>query len=93
MNNEIIIGSKPFLKYIKSIEILFKRNEIITLKARGMNIKTAVDLAEAAKNRFLEELNISIKNIKTSTSTFKDQNDVNRFVSSIEIELSKSQGL
>ena len=87
-NNELKIGNKPFMSYIRSIELLLRKRRMkkIILKARGKNIKTAVDLAEASKNKFLDDLNIILGEIKTSTSTFEN-NGKTLSVSCIEIEI------
>lgn len=87
-SNELKIGNKPFFQYMRSIELLLRKQgkKKIILRARGLNIKTAVDLAEASKNKFLDELNISIGKIKTSTVTFEDKGR-ELAVSCIDIEI------
>ena len=87
-NNVVLVGKKGFMSYMRSIELLLRKKNLkkILLKARGNNIKTAVDLAEASKNKFLDDLNISIGNIKISTSTFED-NGKELSVSCIDIEI------
>jgi len=87
--NEIYVGSKPFMKYVRSAEILLrtKRFNLIIIRARGMNISKAVDLAESVKNKFCNDLNLSISSIKTHTEQYmKDNRDFS--VSSIELTLS-----
>jgi archaea-specific DNA-binding protein len=88
--NIIKIGNKNFIQYIRSIELLMKKKnkKKIVLKARGKNIGKAVDLAEASKNKFLKEMNISIENIKTATESFEKDGE-ERFVSCISIDLVK----
>jgi DNA-binding protein len=87
--NEIIIGSKPFMNYIRSAEILLRNKnlKLISVRARGINISKAVDLIEAIKNKFCVDLNL-ISSITTSTERFM-RNDREAFVSIIEITLKR----
>lgn len=86
--NIVLIGSKDFMSYLRSVEFFLrkKRERSVILRARGQNIKKAVDLAEASKNKFMEDLNISVRDIKIYTSKFKDKN-FERSVSCIDIEI------
>ena len=88
-DNVILIGKKGFMPYMRSIELLIrkKKQKKIILKARGKNITKCVDLAEAAKNKFLDDIDISTGEVKISTSKFNDDQGVERFVSCIDIEL------
>lgn len=90
--NVILVGNKDFLTYMRSLELLFrkKNKKEVVLIARGQNIKKAVDLAEASKNKFLEDLKLSIKDVKISTTNFKDKEDIMRSVSCIEITLNSN---
>ena len=87
-NDFVLVGSKDFISYIRSIELLMKRRnkKKITLKARGQNMGKAVDLAEASKNKFLSDLGISIENIQTATEKF-EKDGSERSVSCISIDL------
>lgn len=89
-NDFVLVGSKEFIQYIKSIEHLMKKKgkKKITLKARGKNMGKAVDLAEASKNKFLADMKLSIGNIKTDTEKFEKDGE-ERSVSCISIELSR----
>ena len=88
-DNVIKIGNKDFILYMRSIELCIRKQkkEKVILKARGLNIKKAVDLAEASKNKFLTDMNIKIEDIKISTSSFKDKENIERNVSCIDITL------
>lgn len=87
-NDFVLVGNKGFIAYIKSIELLMKRRnkKKIVLKARGRNIGKAIDLAEASKNKFLKDLNISIENIQTTTETYEKEGQ-EYSVSCISIDL------
>ena len=88
--NQIFIGNKKFIQYIRSIDFLFKNKRLknVILKARGKNILMAINLAEASKNGFLRDLKIEIEGIKLDSESFKKE-DKEYSVSSIEIELIK----
>ena len=88
-NNVVLVGKKGFMSYMRSIELLMRkqRKKKIILKARGLNIKTAVDLVEASKNKFLDDLNISTGKIRISTIKFRDRDNLEKSVSCIEIEM------
>ena len=76
------------MSYIRSIELLMKKRnkKKIVLKARGKNIGKAIDLAEASKNRFLEDLKLSVENIQTTTEKY-EKDGQERSVSCISIDL------
>jgi len=70
-DNIIKIGSKPFIKYIDTIDFLIKKKNAkkILITARGKRIKDAVDLLEITKSKNYE---IKTSKIKTTTHTFED---------------------
>ena len=87
--NQIFVGNKPFMKYVRSAEILLRNKNlhIISIRGRGMNISKAVDLAEAVKNKFCTDLNLTMA-ISTSTEKFlKEDREVS--VSVIELNLKR----
>ena len=87
-NDFVLVGSKEFISYIRSIELLMKRRnkKKIVLKARGKNMGKAIDLAEASKNKFLKDLNLSIENTQTNTEKY-EKDGQERSVSCISIDL------
>lgn len=60
----------------------------VGVKARGKFISRAVDIAEVASKRFLEN-KIEIKNIKVDSEEFENKEGKNVRVSTIEITLGK----
>jgi len=85
--NQIFVGNKPFMKYVRSCEILLRNKnlKLISIRGRGMNISKAVDLAEAIKNKFCSDLKLSME-ISTSTEKYtKDDKDFS--ISVIELNL------
>ena len=85
--NQIFIGQKPFMKYVRAVEMIVREKGMksIVIKARGQNISRAVDLAESVKNKFLKDLK-PVLNISSHTEQFnKDGRDLS--ISVIEIIL------
>ena len=88
-DNVILIGSKPFGRYLTSAIMSFTKDgkDKVIIKARGHNITKAVDIAETAKRKLTEE------NLKTEViigneeKEGKENRPIN--VSTIEITLSK----
>lgn len=80
------MGKKPVSKYViaatRQISIGARK---IVLKARGSSIPKAVDVAEALRRRFADQL--SLESIKTYTETLETENGTRR-VSVIEIVFS-----
>lgn len=87
--NQIFVGNKPFMRYVRSCEILLRNKNLrlISIRGRGMNISKAVDLAEAVKNKFCADLKL-IMDISTSTEKFlREDREVS--VSIIELNLKR----
>jgi len=90
-DNVVFIGNKPFMNYVTSVVIQFttkNQNEVI-IKARGKFINRAVDVAEVARKRFLQDKNIEVKNIKINSEKFENTEGKKVNVSTIEISLIK----
>ncbi|MDO8517590.1 MAG: DNA-binding protein Alba [archaeon] len=89
--NIIFIGNKPFMNYVTGTVIQFtaKNKKEVVIKARGKFITRAVDVAEVARKRFLEDQKIEIKSIKIDSEEFQNQEGKKVNVSTIEITLVK----
>jgi len=88
-DNTVFVGNKPVMNYVLAVVTQFNNGaEEVAIKARGKAISRAVDTAEIALNRFLE--NVSKKEIFTSTEMI-DTDTGKTNVSSIEIVLSQSK--
>ena len=81
--NVILVGSKPFLAYLKSVNTLFRGKKLkeIEIIARGKNIQKAVDLAESSRNKFCHDLNINCSNVEIGTEKFISKEDKNKEIS------------
>lgn len=73
--NCILVGSKPFMAYMKSVNTLFRGKNLkeIEIRARGNNIKKAVDIAESSRKKFCHDLNLKVENIEIDTDTFTSE--------------------
>ena len=90
-DNNIFIGPKPFMNYVTGVVMQFttKGASEVIVKARGKFISRAVDVAEVAAKRFLENT-VGIKDIKIDSEEFTNTEGRNVRVSSIEITLGKT---
>jgi len=84
-DNTVFVGNKPVMNYVLAVVTQFNNGaQEVAIKARGKAISRAVDTAEIALNRFLE--NVDKKEIITSTEVI-DTDSGKTNVSSIEIIL------
>jgi len=91
--NVILVGSKPFMAYMKSVNTLFRGKNLkeIEIRARGNNVKKAIDIAESSKRKFCHDLNISTANVEIGTEQFIAKEDNKQIsVSTIAIFLKKT---
>ncbi len=88
-DNTVFVGNKPVMNYVLAVVTQFNNGaEEVAIKARGKAISRAVDTAEIALNRFLE--NVNKKEIFTSTEMI-DTDTGKTNVSSIEIILTHAK--
>ena len=88
-DNTVFVGNKPVMNYELAVVTQFNNGaEEVAIKARGKAISRAVDTAEIALNRFLE--NVNKKEIFTSTEMI-DTDTGKTNVSSIEIVLTHAK--
>ena len=89
--NVILVGNKHFMAYMKSMNTLFrgKNLNLIVIKARGNNIKKAVDIAESGRKKFCHDLNLKVKEIAIGTEQFTSEDKKEISVSTISIFISK----
>ena len=91
-DNSVFIGGKPFMNYVTGVVMQFtaKNAEDVVIKARGKFISRAVDVAEVAAKRFMEN-SVAVKDIKIDSEGFQNNEGRDVRVSTIEITLSKSR--
>lgn len=85
--NHIFVGKKPVMSYAMSAMVQLAQSGEIVLKARGMVISRAVDVAEIVTKR-LGNNSFQVKSIKIDTEKLGEGEDI-RNVSTIEIIVSK----
>ncbi len=91
-DNSIFIGGKPFMNYVTGVVMQFttKNADEVIIKARGKFISRAVDVAEVAAKRFLENA-VAVRDIRIDSEGFKNTDGKDVRVSTIEITLSKNR--
>ena len=91
-DNNIFIGGKPFMNYVTGVVMQFttKNADEVIIKARGKFISRAVDVAEVASKRFLDNT-VGIKDIRIDSEEFKNNDGRDVRVSTMEITLVKNQ--
>ncbi len=88
-SNHIYVGKKPVMSYAMSALIQLSQVGEVIIKARGLAISRAVDVAEIVTRR-LGNGTFSVKNINISTEQVKStETGEMRNVSSIEILVGK----
>jgi len=90
-DNVVFIGNKPFMNYVTGVVMQFtkKGGSEVIVKARGKFISRAVDVAEVATKRFLDEEKVKVKDIKIGSEEFENKEGKQVNVSTIEITLAK----
>jgi DNA-binding protein len=85
--NVVYIGRKPVMSYVLAVITHFNMPDAkdVVLKARGMSISTAVDVAEITRRRFMTTLAVEKINIGTEEMTGEEGRP--RAVSFMEITL------
>jgi archaea-specific DNA-binding protein len=91
-DNTIFVGGKPFMNYVTGIVMQFttKNEKEVIIKARGKFISRAVDVAEVATKRFLED-QVELSKITIDSEEFKNNEGKQVRVSTIEITLRKKE--
>jgi len=89
-DNVVFIGSKPFMNYVRAVEIQFSQNSSkeVIIKSRGKFISRAVDVEQVIKHGALGQ-QVETKSIVTNSEEFQNQEGRKIKVSTIEITLAK----
>jgi DNA-binding protein len=90
-DNSIFIGGKPFMNYVTGVVVQFttKGASEVIIKSRGKFISKAVDVAEVSRRKFLQEQNVSVKNVSIGSEEFENKEGKIVNVSILEIVLKK----
>jgi DNA-binding protein len=86
--NIVYIGKKPAMNYVLAVVTQFNNGaRNVRIKARGNTISRAVDVAEIARNRFLQEAKVD--GISINSEELQNEDGTKSKVSTIEIILAK----
>ena len=85
----IFIGKKPLMAYVTSTLIQLANLPAVNIKARGLSIGRAVDVAQII-SRKTENAGYSIGNIRIGSETLESKDGKQRNVSTIEIEVKRN---
>ena len=85
----VFIGKKPIMAYVTSTLIQLANLPSVKIKARGMSIGRAVDVAQII-SRKTENSGYSIGNISIGSESLESQDGKTRNVSTIEIEVKRN---
>ena len=86
--NTIFIGKKPIMAYVTSTLIQLANLPTVSIKARGMSIGRAVDVAQII-SRKTENAGYIIGQISIGSESLESQDGKTRNVSTIEIEVKR----
>jgi DNA-binding protein len=86
----IYIGKKPIMAYVTSTLIQLANLPSVSIKARGMTIGRAVDVAQII-SRKTENAGYTIGEIRIGSESLESQDGRMRNVSTIEIEVKRNQ--
>ena len=89
-SNEIFIGKKPLMTYVTATLVQLANEPIVFIKARGLSITMAVDVAQIIVKR-MDTLGYKIGNVKLGSEQMQSLDGRNRNVSTIEIEVSRAK--
>ena len=85
----ILIGKKPIMAYATAVMMHFQSGaKVLTVKARGRAISTAVDVVEVVRRRFFAG-KLAVREISIGTQAMGEGSDI-RNVSTIEIKVEKT---
>jgi DNA-binding protein len=86
----IFIGKKPLMAYVTSTLIQLANIPSVSIKARGLSIGRAVDVAQIVARKSDSSTGYSIGNIKIGSESLESEDGRTRNVSTIEIEVKRN---
>ncbi len=86
--NVVFVGKKPPMNYVLGVVTqLSNGQKQVFIKARGLSISKAVDVAEIVRRKFVQDIKISSIDIGTEERQLENGQKIN--VSSINITITK----
>ena len=89
LRDTVFIGKKPLMAYVTSTLIQLANAPSVSIKARGMSIGRAVDVAQIL-SRKTENAGYSIGDIKIGSESLESQDGRLRNVSTIDIQVKRN---
>jgi DNA-binding protein Alba len=86
--NIIFIGKKPIMTYVNATLTLLSNEPVVTIKARGKSITTAVDVSQMIVKR-LNAVGYKVSGVRTFSERLTSQDGKERNVSTIEVDVSR----
>ncbi len=87
--NIVFIGKKPILTYLNATLTLLANEPVVTIKARGRSIITAVDVSQMIVKR-MNAMGYRVSSVRIFSERLESKDGKERNVSTIEIDVSKS---
>jgi DNA-binding protein len=88
--NVVFIGKKPILTYLNATLTLLANESTVTIKARGRSIVTAVDVSQMIVKR-MSAMGYKVSGVRIFSERLESKDGKERNVSTIEVDISKSQ--
>ncbi len=88
--NEVFIGKKPLMTYVTATLVQLANEPTVIIKARGLSITRAVDVAQIIVKR-MDSLGYKIGNVKLGSEQMQSQDGRTRNVSTIEIDVTRAK--
>jgi DNA-binding protein len=87
--NSVFIGRKPIMNYVLACMTLFQGGSSeVCIKARGMAVSRAIDVAEIIRRRFVTD--VKVKDVKIGTEQLPSrERGIPSNVSTIEVILTR----
>ncbi len=86
--NVIFVGKKPLMAYVTATLVQLASEDLVTVKARGMTITRAVDVAQIIEKR-MGNMGYKISDVKLGSESLQSLDGRTRNVSTIEIAITK----
>ena len=86
--NIIFIGKKPIMTYVNATLTLLSNEPVVTIKARGKSITTAVDVSQMIVKR-LNAVGYKVSGVRIFSERMTSQDGKERNVSTIEVDVSR----
>jgi DNA-binding protein len=88
--NIVFIGKKPVLTYLNATLTLLANEPVVTIKARGRSMITAVDVSQMIVKR-MSAMGYKVSGVRIFSERLQSKDGKERNVSNIEIDVSRSQ--